>query len=192
MHPARSGDAESVPFFSPYHRFWFTPAFKVASAEGRFQPSSGKSMLQFTPSGDSVTTQQARFGNSADRTTDCFSFDFFGANIACNSQKSDCIFTFTGMTIDAKSQGERQLISQTVQVPACQQAKDCKLQHVSVSGFKGLSSVLVDAKADVEKPTWWADDLELGWSDNACKKAKCRSQVRDTILTKSSGRRWIA
>lgn len=187
----RSTGAGSGPMYSPYHRFWFTSTFKVAP-EARFKPSSGKSMLQFTPSDHPSAAQQARFGNQPGQANDCFSFDFSGANLGCESEQAACIFTFTGMVLDAKSKKEEKVISRTVEVPACPATKDCKLQHVSVEGFKALSSVVVDVKVDNEDRTWYADDLELGWSDNACDKARCRSQMRNTILTKSAGRRWIA
>lgn len=144
-------------------------------------------MLEFTPSGS-----PARFGNGPDHSNDCFSFDFFGAHLGCDSEESDCDFTFTGMTFDSEAQKEVEALSQTVHVPACRQTEGCELQHVSVDNFKGLSSVLVDVKVDGEERTWWADDLELDWSDNSCGMANCRSQMRDTVLTKSAGKRWVA
>lgn len=144
-------------------------------------------MLEFTPSGS-----PARFGNGPDHSNDCFSFDFFGAHLGCDSDDADCDFTFTGMTFDSEAQKEVKALSQTVHVPACRQTEGCELQHVSVDNFKGLSSVLVDVKVDGEEQTWWADDLELGWSDNTCGMANCRSQMRDTVLTKSAGKRWVA
>jgi hypothetical protein len=187
-----SGHDGPMPMFSPYHRFWFATSFKLAPPpKARFQPSSGKLMLQHTPSNVS-TDAVPNFGIGPGQSAKCFAFDFYGAMVGCDSEESDCVFTFTGMRLNDTSETESQAVTQAVHVPACEQMEDCKLQHVSLQGFTAVTSINIDVQVDNEDRTWWADDLELGWSEDSCESATCRSRVRDTINTKSAGRRWVA
>lgn len=191
-----SGTDGPMPMFSPYHRFWFSSGFKVAPPpKARFQPSSGNLMLQLTPSNNSsadVPGEIPSFGTGPSQSTQCFAFNFYGAMVGCDSEESPCVFTFTGMRLDEASEKSTKTLTQAIHVPACEQMENCKLQHISVDGFTDVTSINVTVKADNEDRTWWVDDLELGWSDNSCESATCRSHVRDTVYTRSDGRRWVA
>jgi hypothetical protein len=192
-------DIHPMPMFSPYHRFSFSDGFNVVPPpEGQFVPSSGKLMLQFVPPSLSSapttgeSTETATIGIGAQESLSCFTFNFYGSNLGCESQGPDCVFTFTGQRPDHLAKKDDAVASQTVNVPACSQKNGCQLYPVSVTGFEGLASVSIAAKVGDEDRTWWTDDIELGWYDTSCQMAVCRSQVRDTILAKSQGKRWEA
>ncbi|KAI1498444.1 hypothetical protein F5X99DRAFT_393560 [Biscogniauxia marginata] len=173
--------------FSPYHRFWFSPGFdRLPPPPDPFNPSSGKLMLQFTPASISNITEPevpldaAKISVGPRRGSPCFPFNFYGISLGCDSKAAPCVFNFTGLRYDYQSKQETATVSQTASVFACLTTENCKLSPIVVSGFEDLTSVLITSKVDGEDKTWWADDLTLGWFDNSCKQAVCRSKVRNT------------
>ncbi|KAI2602927.1 uncharacterized protein GGS25DRAFT_73022 [Hypoxylon fragiforme] len=191
-----------MPLFSPYHRFYFSQGFNVnPPPPGPFDPSSGSLMIQFTPSSISNLTEPdlpadtAQFSVGPETSSNCFSFDFYSFDLGCASTKPSCSFNFTGLRFDEETQQEKEVASATIDVPACAEADHCQLTPVGFLGFHQLTSVQIGMKVDGEAKTWWADDLSLGWSDNECEKAVCRSKVRDAVHKRdgvSNSRRAIS
>ncbi|KAI0880938.1 uncharacterized protein GGS22DRAFT_173811 [Annulohypoxylon maeteangense] len=202
LPPLGSGSDPNVgpmPLFSPYHRFYFSPGFSVLPPPpAPYDPSSGKLMIQFTPpslSNLSEPDATAQISVGPQTSSDCFPFNFNGFSLGCNSTDSPCSFNFTGMRFDEQAQQEKEVVSLTIEVPACPSLSNCKLIPIEFTGFEKLTSVLINLKVDDKPKTWWADDLALGWSDNQCEKAVCRSKVRDTVRKRdgiSSIRRAIS
>ncbi|KAI1338116.1 hypothetical protein F5Y15DRAFT_417169 [Xylariaceae sp. FL0016] len=183
-----------MSIFNPYHRFWFSQGFSVLPPPpDPYVPSSGDLMLQFTPpnsSNESVPgspLDAAQIGLGPQASSPCFLFNFHGISLGCDSDRDVCQFTFTGMKYDSQSKMEKDAMVQTVNVTACPAMNKCKLTPVAVSGFNSLSSILITGKVDDQAKIWWADDIALGWSDNDCNHADCRSKVRDSILKRRKG-----
>ncbi|KAI1458558.1 hypothetical protein F4805DRAFT_117741 [Annulohypoxylon moriforme] len=188
LPPLGSGSDPNVgpmPLFSPYHRFYFSPGFAVLPPPpAPYDPSSGKLMIQFTPpslSNLSDPDAAAQISVGPQTSSDCFPFNFNGFSLGCNSTDSLCSFNFTGMRFDPEIQQEKEVVWLTVEVPACPSMSHCKLVPIEFTGFERLTSILINLKVDGKPKTWWADDLALGWSDNQCEKAVCRSKVRDSV-----------
>ncbi|KAI2627550.1 hypothetical protein GGR54DRAFT_419230 [Hypoxylon sp. NC1633] len=181
-------DVKPMPMFSPYHRFYFSQGFDVLPPPpAPFDPSSGNLMLQFTPSSitnvsePDVPADAAVISVGPQASSTCFPFNFNGFSLGCDSKGSPCDFNITGLQFDHDSQKEREVSWLTVSVPACPSMDHCKLVPVKFRGFEQLTSVQITLTVDDEAKTWWADDLALGWSDNRCEKAVCRSKVRDSV-----------
>ncbi|KAI1411531.1 hypothetical protein F5Y13DRAFT_165186 [Hypoxylon sp. FL1857] len=177
-----------MPLFSPYHRFYFSSGFDVLPPpRAPFDPSSGNLMIQFTPSSitntsdPDVPSDTATISVGPQTSSPCFPFNFNGFSLGCNSTSSPCVFNFTGLRFDQESQREKEVAWLTLNVPACPSMNHCKLVPVTFTGFDRLTSVQISLKVDDEAKRWWADDLSLGWSDNQCDTAVCRSKVRDSI-----------
>ncbi|KAI1487410.1 hypothetical protein F5X96DRAFT_681247 [Biscogniauxia mediterranea] len=179
--------------YSPYHRFWFSPGFdRLPPPPDPFKPSSGNLMLQFTPATISNITEPgvpldaAKISLGPQRVSSCLPFNFYGISLGCDSRSSPCVFNFTGLKYDDQSQKETAVVSQVVEISACQTMENCELFPVAVYGFEDLTSVLITLKVNGEDKKWWADDVALGWFDNNCKQAVCRSKVRNTTRKRDS------
>lgn len=170
---------------SPYHRFWFSPGFELHPHSQA--PSSEKLILQFDPSSTSSRSESdgssspAKIGVGAQKSTSCFSFSFYGSELGCKSNGPDCVFNITGLRYDYESRQERTAVSHVIQIPACHDLENCKLVPTRVAGFEHLTSVLISMTVDGEETPWLMDNLSLGWSDNTCDTAACRSTVNDTV-----------
>lgn len=144
-------------------------------------------MLQFTPSSISnisdpdVPLDTAKISVGPHSSSTCFAFNFYGFSLGCESKDSTCSFNFTGLRYDQLSEKEKEVAWSTVDIPACSTADHCKLVPVAFKGFEQLTSVLITLEVDGQARLWWADDLALGWSDNQCEKAVCRSKVSNSI-----------
>ncbi|KAI1385214.1 uncharacterized protein F4822DRAFT_337519 [Hypoxylon trugodes] len=192
--PPLGGGSKAMPLFSPYHRFYFSSGFDVLPPPpAPFDPSSGNLMIQFTPSSISnltepgVPSDTAKISVGPQISSSCFPFNFNGFSLGCDSQESPCVFNFTGLRFDEQSRQEKEVVWQTASVPGCPSMSHCKLSPVVFTGFDRLTSVQISLKVDDVPKTWWADDLSLGWSDNQCEKADCRSKVRDTTRKRDDG-----
>jgi hypothetical protein len=78
-------------------------------------------------------------------------------------------------------------------VPACNETADCTLSQQiidSIAGplFTNLTAINMTAMSDGELQTWWADDIQLGWTDRSCDTAVCRSKVRNTAMKRKA---WL-
>ncbi|KAK8045180.1 hypothetical protein PG993_005204 [Apiospora rasikravindrae] len=189
-----SHDPRPVPLLSPYHRFWFSEGIEVVKSQ-----SSGKLVLQYLQPAMDMTDgpdNSANFSTVPKQASDCFTFNLYGIRLGCSSSESECIFTLKGHRLDAESLADIEVAAQIVHVPACS-SNDCNLQSVTVFNFKSLTSVSISLKVGSEDQMWWADEVALGWSDNSCEKAACRSEVHDTIRSRDwktadkKWRRWI-
>ena len=188
-----------MPIFTPYHRFYYSGGFTILSPRAtRFKPSSGDSMVQFTPSSISNTAQPGVAPDMADisvgpqQLRDCFSFNFTKVDLGCDSKEAPCLFTFNGFKYDRLKQTVTKVTSQTSSVPACLEAMNCSLTPVSFSGFDDITSITVEAQADGEPVIWWADDFTFGWFEDSCESRVCRSTVPNSITKPSwsvTGRR---
>ncbi|KAI0836180.1 hypothetical protein F5Y06DRAFT_111238 [Hypoxylon sp. FL0890] len=194
-------DIGPMPLFSPYHRFYFSSGFYVLPPPpAPFDPSSGNLMIQFTPSSISNTSDPGEPSDTAiisvgpQTSSPCFPFNFNGFSLGCNSTGSPCVFNFTGLRFDEQSQQEKEVAWLTLNVPACPAMNHCQLVPVTFTGFERLTSVQISLKVDDVAKRWWADDLSLGWSDNQCEKAVCRSKVRDSVRKRdvAASRRRVA
>jgi collagen type III alpha len=170
---------------NPYRRFWFSEGFltRVAS-EIRYKPSSGNLLLEFDPpslrntsSSASPDTAQIGVGEEAERA--CSRFNFYGANLGCDSRSAlqDCEYTFSGYRYNYTKQSESLAMSRRVWVPPCPRMANCTLTTIQIDGFDDLSSILITLKVDGHDQSWWADDLKLGWTDNSCDATICRDMV---------------
>ncbi|KAI0469654.1 hypothetical protein GGR56DRAFT_666192 [Xylariaceae sp. FL0804] len=185
-------DVKPMPMLSPYHRFYFSEGFNVLPPPpDPYVPSSGHLMLQFTPesitnvSVPDVPRDAAKISLGPQTSAPCFSFNFYGVSLGCDSKDSHCQFTFSGMRYDHTAAQEIEATSQIVNVSGCSAMANCRLTPVHVTGFHALSSILITSKVDGQEKPWWADDMTLGWSDNTCTQAVCRSQVPDPIMKRA-------
>lgn len=177
-----------MPLFSPYHRFYFSQGFNVLPPPpAPYNPSSGNLMLQFTPgsllnqSDSDLPSDSATISVGPQTSSACFSFNLYGFSLGCDSRDAPCVFNFTGLRFDERSQQETEVAWETTVVEACPDEGGCKLVPVKLAGFEKLTSFRVTLKVDNKFRMWWADDLALGWSDNQCEKAVCRSKVHDSV-----------
>lgn len=191
-------DVSVGPLLNPYHRFWFSTGFLVAPPPTvPYVPSSGGQLLEFVPPvlGNATgTADTAQVGVGVDATSDCFRFNFFGANLGCDARVNDqfCEFTFTGFRFNSTLNAEEQVMSQLAWVPSCPELSDCPLTPFLAEAFNDITSILITLRVDGEPSTWWADDLHVGWADNSCEAGSCRAgtarreanrhQARDAAL----------
>ncbi|KAM0324568.1 hypothetical protein ACHAQA_007953 [Verticillium albo-atrum] len=167
------------PLYNPYSRFWFSTGFLVAPPPSvPYTPSSGGQLLEFVPPVlSNGTLDTAQFGAGIDAASNCFRFNFFGANLGCDARGENqfCEFTFTGYRFNSTLNAETEVMSQLTWVPSCPDLNECDLTPFVVEDFNNISSVLVTLRVDGKSRTWWADDLKVGWSDNSCDAAHCRA-----------------
>jgi hypothetical protein len=175
---------EPVP--NPYHRFEFSPDFRVAPPPtAPYIPSSGALFSQFEP----IQDLSARIDLDPLRDNSCFRFDFHGISLGCNSTDQPCLFEIVSIQWDGKTdvvQG-----TQTLTVEACPQQANCSLSAQTVeasaaASFTNLTAINITATSADEPVTFWADDLQLSWTNNTCGAATCRSKVPNTIMKQSS------
>ncbi|KAH6668686.1 hypothetical protein F5X68DRAFT_52880, partial [Plectosphaerella plurivora] len=183
------------PLYNPYHRFWFSRGFVVAPPPTvPYVPTSGGKLLEFVPpvivDGTTTTTLDAsQFGVGIDAATDCFRFNFHGANLGCDAtgEGQFCEFTFTGYRFNATLNAEEQVMSQLAWVPSCPDLVDCPLTPLIVEGFNDISSVLVTVRVDGQAASWWADDVRVGWFDNSCEAGRCRAGTQRRVSSRVKG-----
>ncbi|EEY21354.1 conserved hypothetical protein [Verticillium alfalfae VaMs.102] len=176
------------PLYNPYSRFWFSTGFLIAPPPSvPYTPSSGGRLLEFVPPVlTNGTLDTSQFGAGIDAASNCFRFNFFGANLGCDAHGENqfCEFTFTGYRFNSTLNAEAEVLSQVTWVPSCPTLKECNLTPFLVEGFNNLSSVLVTLRVDGKPRPWWADDLKVGWTDNSCDAARCRAGTPHHTATK--------
>lgn len=137
-------------------------------------------MIQYKPS--SVFNESATIDVGPQRFGHCFSFDFRGISLGCDSTDVPCDFTFTGFTYDPNTHVETQVASVGVQVPACSQPEKCALLPVTVSNFYGITAIRIKVTVNgIEDRGWWADDFVLAWTEDNCDIGACRANVPNTV-----------
>lgn len=168
--------------YNPYDRFWFSSGFVIAPPPTvPFVPTSGGKLLEFVPpvltNGTATySLDTAQFGVGVDASSECFRFNFYGANLGCDAKKGQfCEFTFTGYRFNATLNAEEEAMSQLAWVPACPELKECPLTPFLVEDFNDITSVLVTLRVDGKPHSWWADDVRVGWFNNSCEAGRCRA-----------------
>lgn len=174
-------DASPVAIFNPYHRLTWSDEFKVFPASFvPYKASSGKLVLEYSPSLE--VRETAQIGVGALSTRPCFRFDFTSFRVGCAATHGNCNFNITGLSWDSEGQRELTVASRIFTIKSCAAQRNCALTSIAVddtAGLTNLTAVLIDVTSDGEPQRWWADDLVLNWTDGSCESANCRSRVRD-------------
>ncbi|KAK7416978.1 hypothetical protein QQX98_004890 [Neonectria punicea] len=177
------------PLFNPVEAIWFSEGFHVSPPSLQpvqpYIPTSGGQLVEFVPPALSNTTiggsgDVAEIGVGPHAASPCFRFDFFGANLGCETEGNEawCEFEISAYRYNATSSSEQSIAwSETKQVPACSTFSEggYELTPIELEGYKDLSSVLITLRVGLELRTWWGDDFRVGWTDNSCVAAACRS-----------------
>jgi hypothetical protein len=187
--PSFSADddvTQAPPIFSPYHHLTFSNGYVHAPASKQpFAPHSGDQLAVFlAPSNGTNDTNWHQTGMSAvvPRTDpgeisdgpydglSAFCFNAQGAWLGCdNDGPEPCVFNVTGSTWDSKIGDDVETYNTQIELPACPNFKDCKLQHVDFpDNFRGLSGIQIQAFANNKPVMFFMDDLALSWFDNSC------------------------
>ena len=182
----------SRPIPATYHRFAFSDGFQLAPSRSRYAPSSGTRLLQYNSS------YVAQIGLGLLRATPCFSFDFLGIGLGCNSVADPCVFTISGLQFNGET--DDVVATKTLEFSACTQNSSCTLSHQLLNSaaalpFRNLTSITIAVTvAGQPQGVWWTDDLQVAWTDNTCAAAACRSVVPNTTpVTRARGLlRWAA
>jgi len=179
----------TIPMSNPYHRFQWSAGFSVLSAPSKH---SSDLMLEFDPLslGNPSAPDAAQVGVGLWSATSCFRFDFHRMSVGCMSNGQNCVFNVTGVNTDIDTGISSAATSQTFTVPGCPSYQACTLTRITAdesSGLTNLTSILIDVKADGQPKKWWADDMQLAWTDAGCDAAVCRSKVRDSVAKRA---RW--
>ncbi|KAM3485295.1 hypothetical protein MY3957_009989 [Beauveria namnaoensis] len=205
--PAVTVSSGNVPLLTPYGTFdnvlpgpllnpagdlWFSEGFLVAPPSSppsdAYLASSGNQLLQFMPlalvpdapfdgAGDT-----AEIGVGPNEISPCFRFNFYGASLGCAAEGVEqwCEFEFSAYTYNETLGSETSLDwSETKRVPACSNFPQgpCSLIPVQLDGYNDLTSILITVRVGLELRAWWGDDFHVGWTDNTCEAASCRSSA---------------
>ncbi|KAJ4247760.1 hypothetical protein NW762_012968 [Fusarium torreyae] len=191
------------PLFNPVENIWFSGGFLIAPPTSQqpqpYIPSSGGQLVEFVPPALSNTTSTisgdvAQIGVGPHASSPCFRFDFFGANLGCDARGAEkwCEFEISAYRWNETSSSEESIAwSETKQIPACPTFSKggYELTRVDLDGYKDLSSVLITLRVSSDLRVWWGDDFRVGWSDNSCIAASCRTNTpsqfvkRETVLS---------
>lgn len=179
------------PLFNPAADFWFSEGFLVAplspqSVQG-YMASSGGQLVEFVPPAltnpaSTGSSDTAEIGVGPNSPNPCFRFNLYSANLGCAALGTEkwCEFEVSAYTYNQATSNEMSLAwSEVKRVPACPSFPHvpCPLTPVTFDGFQNFTSVLVRLHVGLELRTWWADDLQFGWTDNSCEAAQCRQAV---------------
>lgn len=184
---SESSDLPAFPVPFPYHRFFFSAGFAVVPPPApKYAASSGEQLVQYDPS---ISTT-AVIGLAQLRANPCFRFGFLGISLGCNSTGAPCIFNITGLNWN----GTHEIVEarHEVEVSACKTGRSCRLSHEILDSaaalpFANLTSINVTLTVDGRPERWWADDLQLAWTENDCGSAACRARVPNTIMMANHG-----
>ncbi|SPJ82556.1 uncharacterized protein FTOL_09961 [Fusarium torulosum] len=191
------------PLFNPVENIWFSGGFLIAPPTSHqpqpYIPSSGGQLVEFVPPALSNTTTTisgdvAQIGVGPHAASPCFRFNFFGANLGCDARGDEkwCEFEISAYRWNETSSTEESIAwSETKQIPACSTFSEggYELTRVDLDGYKDLSSILITVRVSSNLRVWWGDDFRVGWTDNTCIAASCRtnapSQIakRETVLS---------
>ncbi|KHN97533.1 uncharacterized protein MAM_04548 [Metarhizium album ARSEF 1941] len=179
------------PLFNPAGDFWFSEGFLVTplssqSVQG-YTASSGGQLVEFVPpalTGPALSgcSDTAEIGVGPNSPNPCFRFNLYSANLGCAAQAAEqwCEFEVSAYTYNQAASNEMSIAwSEVKRVPACPSFPNspCSLTPVTFDGYQNISSVLVRLHVGLELRTWWADDVQFGWTDNSCEAAQCRQAV---------------
>ncbi|KAJ2978924.1 hypothetical protein NQ176_g3552 [Zarea fungicola] len=180
------------PLLNPAADLWFSEGFLVAPPSsppsGAFLPSSGTQLVEFLPPAlvpgipFDGTGDVAEISVGPNEVTPCFRFNFYGASLGCAAEGVEqwCEFEFSAYTYNETSKSEASLSwSETKRIPVCPQFPQgpCPLTPIQLEGYNNIASILVTVRVGLELRAWWGDDFQIGWSDNSCEAATCRSNA---------------
>ncbi|KAL2263948.1 hypothetical protein VTK26DRAFT_4135 [Humicola hyalothermophila] len=169
-----------------YHRFFFSSGFSVVPPlASKYQPSSGTQMLEHNFSFSPV----AQVGVGQLRGNPCFRFNFQGISLGCDSTDAPCIFDIVAL----RWNGNKEVVHgrERLEVAACADSFICNLSHQTINAavaasFSNLTAVNITLVTTGNTQTWWADDLQIAWTDNDCTVAECRSKIPNKIMASHS------
>ena len=100
-----------------------------------------------------------------------------------------CVFTVTALNWDGVDDAVQGMA--TLEIPACPAATNCKLKRqildpITALTFTNLTAVNITLSSPAQAQAWWADDVQIAWTDTACTAAACRAKVSDRIMTENS------
>lgn len=181
-----------MPVFNPYHKFKFSNGFVVVPPPRvPYLPSSKPLLLEFIPNftvnhTDEYSGPNSReygwsgdIGNADQGRIGCFSFNFYGVSLGCDSRAADCVFTFTGFRYNRATTLFETVTTQNIIVPACPQLMDCPLTVTTFGHkFENLDQIRANVSVAGLPKIWWVDDVRLGWFDNSCTTGRCRQNTR--------------
>ncbi|KAF4472372.1 hypothetical protein FALBO_727 [Fusarium albosuccineum] len=196
-------NSKAGPLFNPVENIWFSGGFLIAPPTSQqpqpYIPSSGGQLVEFVPPALSNTTTSgsgdvAQIGVGPHAASPCFRFDFFGARLGCDAHGPEkwCEFEISAYRWNETSSSEESIAwSETKQVPACPTFSEggYELTPIELDGYTDLSSILITLRVSQELRVWWGDDFRVGWSDNSCVAASCRTNVpslrakRETVIS---------
>ena len=217
MAGPNSEEAHPILASSLHRRFWFSPGFGVPHTQRETNTTSARNMTTAVTTANTthainatnatnvtypmpqlnstlgpsqpsfnVSSSSGKFGLGHQKSNFCFRFNYYGSTIKCLSDGPDCVFSITGLRYDYETRQESPVVSQTVHVPTCL-SEQCYPARTEVHGFKNLTSVITTVTISGRSGDWRMDDLSLGWSDNTCEAANCRSTIPDTVQKRDQG-----
>jgi len=126
----------------------------------------------------------AQIGLGAQRDNPCLHFNLLSFDLGCNSTNATCQFNITGLRNLGDARIDTPVVSNVFNVSACSSQRNCSLTRVAVNStaYSDLTSLNIQLTVgNFTTRTWWADDLRLGWTNNTCDRANCRSRVRNVV-----------
>ncbi|KFX95442.1 hypothetical protein V490_03871 [Pseudogymnoascus sp. VKM F-3557] len=174
----------------PYHHFYFSQSFVVASPPNTiYAAASGSHLLEFTQDGVDVSRNQNAPPTGEDITGEigigtnlqwgCYAFNALSTSVGCDSAGPRCDWQFTGVQWDYRTQRYKEVITQHVSTAGCPGLTNCKLADVVLlDEFEGLHALRVNATVAGRPKKWWMDDLKLEWTDGKCDAGLCRAMHR--------------
>jgi len=176
----------AAPVVNPYHRFWFSRGYGFAPPPSSpYRPSSSKMMVQYDQAvfANGTVDGTAQIDLGPQRDNPCLHFNLLSFDLGCNSTQAACRFNITGLRNLGDPQLDVPVVSNVFNVSACPSQTNCSLSRVTVgSAYSNLTSINIQLTVgNSTTETWWGDDLQLGWTNNTCASANCRSRVRNAV-----------
>ncbi|KAJ3536728.1 hypothetical protein NM208_g6601 [Fusarium decemcellulare] len=178
-------NSKAGPLFNPVENIWFSGGFLIAPPTSQqpqpYIPSSGGQLVEFVPPALSNTTTSGS-GDVAQ----------IGVGPRGQPLLPWCEFEISAYRWNETSSSEESIAwSETKQVPACPTFSEggYELTSIELDGYTDLSSILITLRVSQELRVWWGDDFRVGWSDNSCVAASCRTNVpslrakRETVIS---------
>ncbi|RSL43546.1 hypothetical protein CEP53_011653 [Fusarium sp. AF-6] len=189
-------NSKAGPLFNPQEHIWFSSGFLIAPPTSEqpqpYIPSSGGQLVEFVPPALSNTTTTgsgdvAQIGMGPHAPSPCFRFDFFGASLGCDAQGNEkwCEFEISAYRWNDTSSSEESIAwSEIKQVPVCPTFSEggYQLTRIDLDGYTDLSSVLITLRVSQELRVWWGDDFRVGWTNNTCDAAACRTHAPTYLM----------
>jgi hypothetical protein len=189
-------DDPYAPVFNPYHHlffangfFYYAPDTSISHPEP-YDPVSGPNVAIFHVNGNTPIANRDKkdeydmlpgIVGAGPRANDCtYWFNAYSAELGCDNGGSDpCNMTISGYLWNESSRQEDKVLTQNAQIQPCNELEDCKLQHVALNGFEGVSSIRFQAVVDgATLKSWVIDNLSMGWYDNTCEAGRKRISAK--------------